>query len=139
MPSSACLSSCIAVYVSQVHASRFVILLQVRDLIYREILEYHPHMLEDYLSGSYKQPNFMYPSAIDNFKRAFAHAETPGARGMPMSAIGQVTPLVSSSPYFPAKFALSILYILGESRLVSISLSDQWSAASQAMMNCLLQ
>ncbi len=37
--------------------------LQVRDLIYREILEYHPQMLADYLAGGHRQPNFVYPSA----------------------------------------------------------------------------
>lgn len=36
---------------------------EVRDLIYREILEYHPQMLADYMAGGQRQPNFMYPSA----------------------------------------------------------------------------
>ena len=35
----------------------------MRDLIYREILEYHPQMLADYLAGGHRQPNFVYPSA----------------------------------------------------------------------------
>ena len=48
---------------------------QVRDLIYREILEYHPHMLADWLAGGRQQPSFVYPSAVDNFKRQFAHLE----------------------------------------------------------------
>ena len=52
---------------------------QVRDLIYREILEYHPHMLADYLAGGKQQASFMYPSAVDNFKRQFAHLEAGGA------------------------------------------------------------
>ena len=39
--------------------------LQVRDLIYREILEYHPHMLADYLqNGPRSGPGYMYPSAV---------------------------------------------------------------------------
>ena len=29
--------------------------LQVRDLIYRELLEYHPQMLADYLAGGHQQ------------------------------------------------------------------------------------
>jgi hypothetical protein len=38
---------------------------QVRDLIYREILEYHPHMLADYLqNGPRSGPGYMYPSAV---------------------------------------------------------------------------
>ncbi|KAL5052404.1 hypothetical protein RYX36_033086 [Vicia faba] len=46
----------------------------VRELIYREILEYHPQMLEEYLSGG-DQTSFMYPSGVDRFKRQFAHLE----------------------------------------------------------------
>lgn len=39
--------------------------MQVRDLIYREILEYHPHMLADYLqNGPRSGPGYMYPSAV---------------------------------------------------------------------------
>ncbi|KAG6482468.1 hypothetical protein ZIOFF_059099 [Zingiber officinale] len=46
----------------------------VRELIYREILEYHPQMLQEYLRGG-NQINFMYPSGVDLFKRQFAHLE----------------------------------------------------------------
>ncbi|KAL0905700.1 hypothetical protein M5K25_024140 [Dendrobium thyrsiflorum] len=37
----------------------------VRELIYREILEYHPKMLEEYLHGG-EQISFMYPSSSDD-------------------------------------------------------------------------
>eukprot|EP01018_Ginkgo_biloba_P010925 Gb_12952 [translate_table: standard] len=46
----------------------------VRELIYREILEYHPQMLKEYLEGA-DYTNFMYPSAVDQFKRQFSHLE----------------------------------------------------------------
>ncbi|MCL7048493.1 hypothetical protein MKW94_026225 [Papaver nudicaule] len=46
----------------------------VRELIYREILEYHPQMLQEYLNGA-DQTSFMYPSGVDRFKRQFAHLE----------------------------------------------------------------
>ncbi|KAG8370128.1 hypothetical protein BUALT_Bualt14G0085200 [Buddleja alternifolia] len=46
----------------------------VRELIYREILEYHPKMLKEYLEGA-EPTNFMYPSAVDKFKKQFAYLE----------------------------------------------------------------
>eukprot|EP00850_Spirogloea_muscicola_P005326 SM000024S07788 [mRNA] locus=s24:544534:547797:+ [translate_table: standard] len=52
----------------------------VRELIYREILEYHPQMLKEYLNGL-DHANFMYPSAVDQFKRQFAHLEEQYSKG----------------------------------------------------------
>ncbi|XP_040995582.1 mitogen-activated protein kinase 15 isoform X2 [Juglans microcarpa x Juglans regia] len=46
----------------------------VRELIYREILEYHPKMLKEYLEGA-EPTSFMYPSAVDHFKKQFAYLE----------------------------------------------------------------
>ncbi|KAJ9700202.1 hypothetical protein PVL29_005833 [Vitis rotundifolia] len=46
----------------------------VRELIYREILEYHPKMLKEYLEGT-EPTSFMYPSAVDQFKKQFAYLE----------------------------------------------------------------
>lgn len=52
-----------------------------RELIYREILEYHPQMLQEYLCGA-DQTSFMYPSGVDCFKQQFAHLEEHhGRRG----------------------------------------------------------
>ncbi|KAI3796839.1 hypothetical protein L1987_39525 [Smallanthus sonchifolius] len=52
----------------------------VRELIYREILEYHPQMLEEYLRGG-EQTSFLYPSGVDRFKRQFARLEEGGKGG----------------------------------------------------------
>ncbi|MCO5606422.1 hypothetical protein L7F22_060610 [Adiantum nelumboides] len=49
----------------------------VRDLIYREILEYHPLVLKEYGKGA-DRPNFLYPSAIDQFRKQFSHLEGGG-------------------------------------------------------------
>lgn len=61
----------------------------VRELIYREILEYHPQMLAEHLAGNQgRQANFLYPSAVDNFKRQFAAAEVVGGGGVPGAGVG---------------------------------------------------
>ncbi|GAA0150372.1 non-receptor serine/threonine protein kinase [Lithospermum erythrorhizon] len=46
----------------------------VRELIYRETLEYHPKMLQEFLEGE-EPTSFMYPSAVDKFKKQFAYLE----------------------------------------------------------------
>ncbi|KAK3134814.1 hypothetical protein QOZ80_5BG0411030 [Eleusine coracana subsp. coracana] len=51
----------------------------VKELIFREILEYHPQLLKDYTNGSEKA-SFLYPSAVDNFRRQFASLEENGGR-----------------------------------------------------------
>jgi mitogen-activated protein kinase 1/3 len=52
----------------------------VRELIYREILEYHPKMLQEFLDGA-EPTGFMYPSAVDQFKKQFAYLEEHYGKG----------------------------------------------------------
>ncbi|KAI8025205.1 Mitogen-activated protein kinase 8 [Camellia lanceoleosa] len=40
----------------------------IRELIFREILEYHPQLLKDYLAGN-EGANFLYPSAVGQFRK----------------------------------------------------------------------
>ncbi|KAK8453314.1 hypothetical protein SEVIR_5G264400v4 [Setaria viridis] len=51
----------------------------VKELIFREILEYHPQLLKDYMNGTEKT-SFLYPSAVDNFRRQFANLEENGGK-----------------------------------------------------------
>ncbi|KAL3510592.1 hypothetical protein ACH5RR_029993 [Cinchona calisaya] len=53
----------------------------VRELIYREILEYHPQMLQEYILGV-DHTSFMYPSGIEQFKRQFDHLEGHFGKGL---------------------------------------------------------
>ncbi|KAL6888541.1 hypothetical protein ACP4OV_009567 [Aristida adscensionis] len=58
----------------------------VREMIYREILEYHPQMLQEYINGG-EQIGFLYPSGVDRFRRQFAHLEenySTGVRSTPL-------------------------------------------------------
>ncbi|PNT48083.1 hypothetical protein POPTR_002G059900v4 [Populus trichocarpa] len=55
----------------------------VRELIFREILEYHPQLLKDYLNGT-ERTNFLYPSAVDQFRKQFAHLEENGGKSGPV-------------------------------------------------------
>ncbi|KAI3679332.1 hypothetical protein L2E82_51465 [Cichorium intybus] len=55
----------------------------IRELIFREILEYHPQLLKDYMAGN-ENTNFLYPSAIGQFRRQFAYLEENGGKSGPV-------------------------------------------------------
>ncbi|CAA7024968.1 unnamed protein product [Microthlaspi erraticum] len=56
----------------------------IRELIYREILEYHPQLLKDYLNGS-EGSNFLYPSAIGHLRKQFAYLEENSGKSGPVT------------------------------------------------------
>ncbi|CAK7351751.1 unnamed protein product [Dovyalis caffra] len=55
----------------------------VRELLHREILEYHPQLLKDYMNGN-ESTNFLYPSAIGQFRKQFAYLEENSGRSGPV-------------------------------------------------------
>ncbi|CAL5196817.1 unnamed protein product [Lathyrus oleraceus] len=57
----------------------------VRELVYREILEYHPQLLKDYMNGT-ESGNFLYPSAIDQLRKQFAYLEENDGKSGPVPA-----------------------------------------------------
>ena len=57
----------------------------IKELIYREILEYHPNMLEEYERGG-NSSSFMYPSAVDRFRQQFMNLEAGGRASLASSA-----------------------------------------------------
>ncbi|KAG2390893.1 Mitogen-activated protein [Vigna angularis] len=56
---------------------------EIGELIFREILEYHPQLLKDYINGT-ERTNFLYPSAVDQFKKQFTHLEETGGKSSPV-------------------------------------------------------
>ncbi|KAJ0694857.1 putative mitogen-activated protein kinase CMGC-MAPK family [Helianthus annuus] len=55
----------------------------IRELIYREILEYHPQLLKDYLAGN-DCSGFVYPSGIGQIRRQFAYLEENDRKSGPV-------------------------------------------------------
>ncbi|XP_052177738.1 mitogen-activated protein kinase 19 isoform X2 [Diospyros lotus] len=55
----------------------------IRELIFREILEYYPHLLKDYIAGN-EGINFAYPSAVGQFRKQFTYLEENGGQSGPV-------------------------------------------------------
>uniref|UniRef100_A0A0E0LBF1 mitogen-activated protein kinase n=1 Tax=Oryza punctata TaxID=4537 RepID=A0A0E0LBF1_ORYPU len=64
----------------------------IKELIFREILEYHPQLLKEHISGT-ERPNFLHLSAVDQFRKQFTQVEE-NVNGSKPSTI--VRPAVSS-------------------------------------------
>uniref|UniRef100_A0A0D9WK84 mitogen-activated protein kinase n=1 Tax=Leersia perrieri TaxID=77586 RepID=A0A0D9WK84_9ORYZ len=52
----------------------------IRELIFQEILEYHPQLLKNYRNGT-ERTTFLYPSAVDQFKKQFSNLEEGNESG----------------------------------------------------------
>ncbi|XP_008797488.1 mitogen-activated protein kinase 10-like isoform X2 [Phoenix dactylifera] len=87
----------------------------IRELIFREILEYHPQLLKDYVSGT-ERTTFLYPSAVDQFRKQFAHLEENGGKSGPVIPIDRKhaslprSTVVHSTPIPPKEQANMDLY-----------------------------
>ncbi|KAG8075743.1 hypothetical protein GUJ93_ZPchr0006g44678 [Zizania palustris] len=46
----------------------------IKELIFREILEYHPQLLKEHISGT-ERPHFHHLSAVDQFRKQFTQVE----------------------------------------------------------------
>ncbi|GFS36351.1 MAP kinase 19 [Actinidia rufa] len=55
----------------------------IRELLFREILEYNPQLLKDYMAGN-EGANFLYPSATGQFKKHFAYLEENDGKSGPV-------------------------------------------------------
>ncbi|XP_062179164.1 mitogen-activated protein kinase 11-like isoform X2 [Phragmites australis] len=51
----------------------------IKELIFQEILEYHPQLLKEYTSGT-QRPNFLHLSATEQFREQFSQLEENGNR-----------------------------------------------------------
>ncbi|KAL0541252.1 hypothetical protein IC582_021294 [Cucumis melo] len=55
----------------------------VRELLYREILEYHPQIREDYLNGT-ETTKLLYPSITGHFKSQFTFHKDNNGKNAPV-------------------------------------------------------
>ncbi|KAH0751506.1 hypothetical protein KY290_004724 [Solanum tuberosum] len=60
----------------------------IKELIFREILEYHPQLQKDYIAGN-DGTNFLYPSATGQFRRQFAYLEENNGKSGPVVPLGR--------------------------------------------------
>ncbi|KAG5246102.1 mitogen-activated protein [Salix suchowensis] len=93
----------------------------IRELIFREILEYHPQLLKDYVNGT-ERTNFLYPSAVDQFRKQFAHLEENGGKSVP------VIPLERKHVSLPRSTVVHSSSIPSKEQLNLASFKDRHSA-----------
>ncbi len=92
----------------------------MRDLIYREVLEYHPQAQREYLAGE-APSRFIYPSAVDNFKRQFAYLEAGGAAGSAAGGAGASRELRRQAQSLPREQMVRV-----RSRRDGLTICQRW-------------
>ncbi|XP_004513982.1 mitogen-activated protein kinase 15 [Cicer arietinum] len=108
----------------------------VRELIYREILEYHPQLFKDYMNGT-EGANFLYPSAIDQLRKQFAYLEeNDGKSGSVLPPERKHVSLPRSTVYsgsiLPSNQRTPALY---EKKKMVEETSKSWGAAGENSRN----
>ncbi|GAB2229851.1 hypothetical protein Droror1_Dr00014107 [Drosera rotundifolia] len=101
----------------------------IRELIYREILEYHPQLRQDYINGN-QGTSFIYPSALGQFKKQFVHLEENYGRSAP------VIPLDRKHISLPRSTTVHSCSIPPKPQASLSSLRDQQLKAEDNAGNC---
>ncbi|GJW45851.1 hypothetical protein Tco_0077497 [Tanacetum coccineum] len=87
----------------------------VRERIYREMLEYHPQMMQEYLHGE-EHIGFMYPSGIDRFKEQFADLEEEehkeGKKSLRFKIIAKIKIMVDVSQIAQERHSVIMILLL---------------------------
>uniref|UniRef100_A0A7S0WPX3 Protein kinase domain-containing protein n=1 Tax=Pyramimonas obovata TaxID=1411642 RepID=A0A7S0WPX3_9CHLO len=106
----------------------------VRQLIYQEILEYHPSAKEDYHSKN-GGPNFLYPSAIDRFKKEFSAME--GAPPGPQSKRANQGKTLRATNSMPRERANDSMAAMNEvarrSDSINVSMAEELRQMAESM------
>ncbi|CAA7408435.1 unnamed protein product [Spirodela intermedia] len=100
----------------------------IRELIFREILEYYPQLLKDYNSGA-ERSNFLYPSAVDHFRKQFAHLEENGGKS------GSVIPFERKHVSLPRSTVVHSTTIPPKDQCPLPSFRDRQQAPDEACKN----
>ncbi|XP_023001526.1 mitogen-activated protein kinase 9-like isoform X1 [Cucurbita maxima] len=103
----------------------------IRELIYAEILEYHPQMREECLHPE-DQTTFLYPSGVDRFRLQFAHLEehhVNGERRLPLQRQNISLPRERVSPTENNNDAHDIDFQRGEDKSAHLFKSASISAS----------
>ncbi|KAJ8567944.1 hypothetical protein K7X08_020666 [Anisodus acutangulus] len=101
----------------------------LRELIFREILEYHPQLRKDYMNGV-ERTNFLYPSAVDQFRKQFAHLEENGGNGVP------VVPMDRKHVSLPRSTVVHSNTIPSKEQLIAANMRDRQNGEESCSRNC---